>query len=1506
MFIKNKLPKILLSIFLSLALMLGLLSAGTATAMAGTGTIWDGTADTSWYNSSQSEFTITTAEQLAGLAQLVNNGNKFQGKTVKLGADIVLNNTTNWQNWGTTPPANTWTPIGDSNNYFAGNFDGQEHAVSGMYINTDTSYKGLFGYSKSDLTIPNTLQNLDIIDSYVKGNNKVGGVAGYLYNTNIINCYNSGQVNGKDDVGGVAGYIRGNMESCYNTGFVSGSDYVGGLAGYLYYGNDFTSCYNIGSVSGNDYVGGIIGYSSQSDIASCYNIGSVVSGGYYAGGMIGNSLYSDITNCYNIGSVSGSSYVGGMTGKVYSGSINYSYNTGSISGKGITAYLAYTTITNCYYLDSCASDNGYGTAKDASAFSSGEVSQLLQASQSSPVWGQTTLSGSELPLLIEFNTNALCVHQILFYNTASLIKTAYALDGETIDLPTVSKVNDTFTGWNTVADGTGTTFTSTTAVTSDITLYAQWASSASCTVTFDKNGGTTDASPTTMVVTSGNKVGSLPTAPSRGGYTFAGWNTLANGSGAAFKATTVVTANITVYAQWTIIPSGTVWNGTADTSWYESNLNEFTINNASQLAGLAQLTRSGNNFQAKTVKLGANILLNEADSYANEWTPISGFWGTFDGQGHTISGVYYNSLIMGDYIGLFSSVGSQTIVATIKNLGVINSYIEGMDYVGGLVGYARQANIINCYTSGVRICGRNNVGGLAGYIRGNIENCYNTCPLLGCKVGGLVGQLEYGSVKNSYNTGNVASYLVESIYRDQIFSMAGGIAGATDNSNISNCYNTGYISGVNSSVSGICPNGSGITNCYYLNSCAPDNGYGTAKDASAFADGEVTWNLQGEQSSLVWGQNALGGSNVPLLIVLNTNAKQVHQIVFYDGDSLVNTAYVLNRSTVSLPVISNPGFYLAGWNTEVDGSGITITERISITKSMTLYAQWSDEETYIVDFAGNYIQDVITVVCSKIVVRGGSVDSLPTISRLSNHVLTGWNTEADGSGITFTTSTVVNSDLTVYAQWREITPGDYAAGLNAYYYDNLDMGNPVYKRMEAQVTWPNINLGGGSPDPLIDPDTFSIIYQGYIRPPEDGTYTFCTYSDDGVRMILDGTTVIDRLEDINYELTPGTPLSLSGGNYYSLELDYFENRYSATLFLFYSKDGGSLALVPPSWYYSDSALTKTYYNNVARSGSGLTIKFFNEEEPDFDTDTPVYTTQDYLFKEWRSGSPDPAVNNDHFSFVAEGYIEARYTEELNLQFVVDDGIRVYIDDVLMIDEWHGNSDAVYSLKFNAVSGQKYKIRIEYCEKTLSAKCCMFWYSDASKKEIIPLKYLYPIDYAGSDPGSSVSSVNFGVLTDALNKDGDWYVSVGGTEYKADADYSAFVDTNFIRYNLSGGVVSDVTNIIARTAADAFTVAADATAFPDGNVWVDADGSADADLSAPNAPIDLAAKSGSTLTLGTGSLNYIVDSHTKYYILEADGDIVESDLSALSAGDKVFVVTTDDLSDYQIQYVFIVD
>jgi len=129
-----------------------------------------------------------------------------------------------------------------------------------------------------------------------------------------------------------------------------------------------------------------------------------------------------------------------------------------------------------------------------------------------------------------------------------------------------SRASNTFLGWNTLQDGNGVVFDSKTPVATDITVYAQWKPItdtggggggggggdqpiAKYKVTFDGNGGS--PSRTEKEVNSGSSLGNdMPSEPKRDGYTFDGWNTQADGRGAAFTSVTKVTKNMTVYAQW--------------------------------------------------------------------------------------------------------------------------------------------------------------------------------------------------------------------------------------------------------------------------------------------------------------------------------------------------------------------------------------------------------------------------------------------------------------------------------------------------------------------------------------------------------------------------------------------------------------------------------------------------------------------------------------------------------------------------------------------------------------------------------------------------------------------------------------------------------------------------------------------------------------------------------------------------------------------------------------------
>jgi len=285
--------------------------------------VWNGKADTKWYKDSETEFTITTPEQLAGLAKLVNGGNRFRHKTIKLGANIMLNDTADWQNWDKKKPKNKWKPIGynksttyghigpirlgkDEYNPFVGTFDGNGFAVSGVYVNQSDSYAGLFGYATADI------KNLGVTASYIKGDSDTGGLVGNFMDGTISNCYFSGTVIGSWFVGGLAGFSKGKVIDSYSTGMVTGKERVGGLVGASNSGH-IIGGYSTSTVVGDTIVGGLVGANSG-PIINSYSNGTVM-GREGVGGLLGYSA-ANISDSYSSSMVTGGSTVGGFVGYI--------------------------------------------------------------------------------------------------------------------------------------------------------------------------------------------------------------------------------------------------------------------------------------------------------------------------------------------------------------------------------------------------------------------------------------------------------------------------------------------------------------------------------------------------------------------------------------------------------------------------------------------------------------------------------------------------------------------------------------------------------------------------------------------------------------------------------------------------------------------------------------------------------------------------------------------------------------------------------------------------------------------------------------------------------------------------------------------------------------------------------------------------------------------------------------------------------------------------------------
>lgn len=260
---------------------------------------WDGTAVafTKGRGTKEEPWLIENAEQLAYLAQQVNNGTDYKREHFRLVSDLDLR-------------GNEWTPIGTEGNLFWGGFDGDGHTITGMTITgKENSYVGLFGECRNFTAASSYIKSVTVKGANISGKSFVGAIAGA--GANISDCYSiENTIYASRCVGGVCGSLIGKISGCYNSSSVSGISTAGGIMGSASYeGNDGNGvveyCYNIGTVTVSEQdssVGGITGASANRyDISNCLNCGKITGNGKNVGGIAGStdSNYMNfIGNCY--------------------------------------------------------------------------------------------------------------------------------------------------------------------------------------------------------------------------------------------------------------------------------------------------------------------------------------------------------------------------------------------------------------------------------------------------------------------------------------------------------------------------------------------------------------------------------------------------------------------------------------------------------------------------------------------------------------------------------------------------------------------------------------------------------------------------------------------------------------------------------------------------------------------------------------------------------------------------------------------------------------------------------------------------------------------------------------------------------------------------------------------------------------------------------------------------------------------------------------------------------
>lgn len=546
------------------------------------------------------------------------------------------------------------------------------------------------------------------------------------------------------------------------------------------------------------------------------------------GAITGEATYLEISRCYNKGIAIGGFYTGGLVGWGIGISISESYNEGFVYARD--SYYAYSQ-TQLY----AGGIIGMIYTKDnyiKNVYNAGPTKAYKAAGG---LIGRVAMEGTRLFLNNSFNVGTIN-NGYSGDLIANQIKTTYVETSSTFNIRSKATDTDSLRTAEDFASGLialvlqnspdGNVWGQNVGTDTHPTLTGQikgYSGNAKISkLTFKTYEGDTLKYPGGYVEGFELK---LPVS-TRKGYVFAGWYSNENAEGISVKKISAQEkGDITLTAKWWGKPT------------FKDNCYE--IASEGDLYAFAAIV-NGTDGMEKNVdicgKLTQDIVLNSVEK--RQWTPINYFQGTFDGQGHSIFGLYLNDSDQ-NYVGLFGRniKGSAEKPVTIKNLGLVDSYITASWYVGAIVGSQTGKLILeNVYSTG-SMRSSNYGGGLVGYVYGNttIINSYSASNTN--NAAGLVGGLNSSatvSIINSFNFGS---------YRDYIFINA-DLVGKKDSTNVVSIIHSFNLNGKTSDYTG------------------------EAKDYLSFADGSLAkalhdYNEDGIDGS-IWGEK-VGVDTHPVL-----------------------------------------------------------------------------------------------------------------------------------------------------------------------------------------------------------------------------------------------------------------------------------------------------------------------------------------------------------------------------------------------------------------------------------------------------------------------------------------------------------------------------------------------------------------------------------------------------------------------------------------------------------------
>ncbi|HET6878712.1 MAG TPA: PA14 domain-containing protein [Pirellulales bacterium] len=296
-------------------------------------------------------------------------------------------------------------------------------------------------------------------------------------------------------------------------------------------------------------------------------------------------------------------------------------------------------------------------------------------------------------------------------------------------------------------------------------------------------------------------------------------------------------------------------------------------------------------------------------------------------------------------------------------------------------------------------------------------------------------------------------------------------------------------------------------------------------------------------------------------------------------------------------------------------------------------------------------------------------------------------------------------------------------GLKTELFRDRELKELVKTRIDPNIDW---LWAWSAPDDELPADGFSVRWSGWLKPPRPGEYKFAIVGDDGIRLSLNGTMLID-LWGGHLAVQKEATIDLTG-EAIRVQVEHYDEGMSSLASLRWTPPGGSREEpVPAAVLFRDRQSAEQAPSPAAlgefdpASGHGLPAEIF--DGMNFEKKLLSRIDPDINFT-WGQNGPTPEVLNDYFSVRWTGWLKAPQPGKYRIGFIADDGVRVWIDEKLVIDEWHGQ----YPTRLEAevqLSTRAVPLKIEYFEADASAVASLRWLPpNSTSEEVIPRECLF--------------------------------------------------------------------------------------------------------------------------------------------------------------------------------------